>query len=98
MDSSLSCTKADCTEEFCIEDHCTEASCIEEEEDASIGMFVTEMAFGLIQGMMTPDDIYEGMVEANCGNKEVARIIRDRAVAEAKEYIETYGDPVERSN
>lgn len=83
-------TEDHCVEDFCIEEFCAEEVCTED-NPPEVELFITQMAFGLIQGMMTPEDIYEGMIEANCGDKEVAAYIRDRAVAEAREYHDTYG-------
>lgn len=57
-----------------------------EEEDIAVTLFITQMAYALLEGRVTPTDIYEGMVLANCGDKNVARHIRDRAVAEAALY------------
>lgn len=82
--------------------HCGEKNCAEEEvrqsdslsieesggeeEDIAVTLFITQMAYALLEGRVTPTDIYEGMVLANCGDKNVARHIRDRAVAEAALY------------
>lgn len=81
--------ESDCTEENRTEDFCTEGNCTEENNPPEVEFFITQMAFGLIQGMMSPEDIYEGMLEANEGNKDVARYICDRAVREANLFLDS---------
>lgn len=87
------CTEDHCAEEECAEETLTLAgptptSAEDEEEDPNVSFFICQMAFALIEGMVTPTDIYEGMVLANCGDKDVASYIRDKAVAEATLYRE----------
>jgi hypothetical protein len=80
-------TKDHCTEEFCAEDNCIEETCVEEpNEPEEVSFFICQMAFALLQGMVTEKDIYTGMLEANCNNKEVAEYITSRAVEEARIY------------
>jgi hypothetical protein len=59
---------------------------VETVEPEDVSFFICQLAFGLIQGMISPEDIYEGMIIANCGDRNVARYIRDRAVEEASLY------------
>jgi len=75
-----------CGEENCGEESCAEEDCGEEVEDVAISIFITQMAYLLLEGRITPDDILEGMLLKNCGDIKVAYHIRDRAVAEAALY------------
>lgn len=82
-----------CGEEHCAERQCGEGDCAEEEawaegEDVTISLFISQMAYMLAEGRVTPKDIWEGMVLANCGDEQVATHIRDRAIAEASLYRE----------
>jgi len=45
------------------------------------------MSFCLIQGIVTEEDIYEGMIKTNCNNKEVAEYIKNRAIEEKNIYL-----------
>ena len=84
------CTEVNRTEESYTEEACAEEACTED-IPAEIEFFITLMASFLLQRRVTAEDIYEGMLEANCGDEDVATFIRDKAILEFNQMKQSCG-------